>query len=225
MAEKKVKEQKKTSPEPEERAAPMATPAAAPFPAPAKGGLSLKLILVIVGAMVIGGGGAFVAMKFLGGPKAEVSATAGDEFSGTVATPVEAEEPIVAPTKGEAPAAGEGGHGGAAEPGAEGAGATAGPQIVNLDPFTTNLNDGTGRTFLKVSMGLEVSDQAAANELAKVLPNVTDRILMLLSSQTKESILTLDGKERLRSQILREANTFMVTNKINRVVFSQFIVQ
>ncbi|MDR2301933.1 MAG: flagellar basal body-associated FliL family protein [Deltaproteobacteria bacterium] len=221
MAEKKTKEAKKPAPEMEKPTAP-----AAEAPAPAKGGFSLKLIVIVLAAMVVGGGGAFVAMKFLGGSQTEQAQIPADEFSETVTTAVETEEPIVAPTKGEAPAPAEGGggHGAPAAEGGEGA-AIVGPQIVNLEPFTTNLNDGTGRSFLKVSMGLEVSDQGAADELKRVLPNITDRILMLLSSQTKESILTMDGKERLRSQILREANTFMTAHKINRVVYSQFIVQ
>ncbi|MDR2386276.1 MAG: flagellar basal body-associated FliL family protein [Deltaproteobacteria bacterium] len=221
MAEKKTKEAKKPAPEMEKTAAP-----ASEAPAPAKGGFSLKLIVIIVAAMIVGGGGAFMAMKFLGSSQSPSAQSPGDEFSETVTASVTEEEPIVAPTKGEAPAAAEssGGHGAPAGEGGEG-GAAVGPQIVNLEPFTTNLNDGTGRSFLKVSMGLEVSDQAAADELKKVLPNITDRVLMLLSSQTKESILTMDGKERLRSQILREANTFMTAHKINRVVYSQFIVQ
>ncbi|MDR2368644.1 MAG: flagellar basal body-associated FliL family protein [Deltaproteobacteria bacterium] len=220
MAEKKTKEAKKPAPEPEKAAAPAPE---AGSEAPAKSGGRMKLILIIVGAMILGCGGAFAAMKFLSGPKQQAAAPAPeDEFSQTVVVSTETEEPIVAPTKGEAPTGGEGGHG--APAGGEGA-VPDGPQVVALDPFTTNLNDGTGRSFLKVSMGLEVGDQASADELKAALPNVTDRILMLLSSQSKESILTMDGKERLRSQILREVNACMTAHKVQRVVYSQFIVQ
>jgi flagellar FliL protein len=218
MAEKKTKEPKKPAPEPESGAK---APPVAPPETAAKSGRNLKLILIVVGAMVVGGLVSFAAVKLFLAPKAEVAqAVPGDEFAGTV-NPDETDEPIVAPTKGEAPAAG-GGH--AAAP-AEGEAVADGPQTVTLEPFTTNINDGTGRRFLKVSLSLEVDNQAGADELKKMMPNIQDRILMLLSSQTMESISTIDGKERLRSQILREANTFMAANKIRKVNYSQFIIQ
>jgi flagellar FliL protein len=221
MAEKKAKEAKKPAPEPETAQA--ATPVAVATE-PKKGGLNLKLILIVVGAMVIGGAGAFGAMKFLSGSKAPAPEGAQvDEFSETVPVGESEEEPIVAPTKGEAPASG--GHGAAHAEGAAEGTAIEGPQTVVLDPFTTNINDGTGRRFLKVSLSLEVADQAGADELKKMMPNIQDKILMLLSSQTMESISTLEGKERLRSQILREANTFMHASKISKVNYSQFIIQ
>ncbi|MDR1109663.1 MAG: flagellar basal body-associated FliL family protein [Deltaproteobacteria bacterium] len=223
MAEKKPKEAKKPAPEPE--APPSKGEGAGE--APARGGGKLKLIVIVVAAMVIGGAGAFAAMRFLSGPKDGThQAQEGDEFSQTVAqAPPEAEgeEPIVAPTKGEAP--GGGGHGAPAAEG-EAAAAVAGPQTVDLKPFTTNLNDSSGRRFLKVSLSMDVDDQAAADELNRRMSDITDKILMLLSSQSMESISTVEGKERLRSQILREANAFMPNrNEIKKVKYSEFIIQ
>jgi flagellar FliL protein len=218
MCAKISKDPKKPAPMPEATTAPAEPTAETP-----KKGLNLKLIIIVLAAMIIGGAGAFGAMKFLSSPKEPVvEAPPEDEFSETVT--VETEEPIVAPTKGEAPVA-SGSHG--APEGGEGEVVTevVGPQTVELKPFTTNLNDSSGRRFLKVSLSVEVDNQAAVDELNKMMPDIQDRILMLLSSQSMESISTVDGKERLRSQILREANTFMANNKIKKVKYSEFIIQ
>ncbi|MDR1678063.1 MAG: flagellar basal body-associated FliL family protein [Deltaproteobacteria bacterium] len=217
MAEKKTKQAKAPAPEPE---APPAKFDSADVPK--KSGLNIKLLAIVLVAMVVGGIGAFAAMKLLSGPKPEPMAQEfGGEFADQTAASEE-EDPIVAPTKGEAPAAG--GHGASGGEG-EGAAVVEGPQIIPLDPFTTNINDGTGRRFLKVSLSLEVEDQAAADELKKMMPKIQDKILMLLSSQSMESISTTEGKERLRSQIMREANIFMGKYKIRKVNYSQFIIQ
>ncbi|MDR1051397.1 MAG: flagellar basal body-associated FliL family protein [Deltaproteobacteria bacterium] len=222
MAEKKGKP---TKPAPEAEAPAAAPPAAAEAP-PKKGGGRMKLIIIVVAAMVIGGAGAFAAMKFLLAPAAP-QAESGDEFAQTApaghGTP--AEEPIVAPTKGEAPASG--GHGSGGGEGGEGEGAAEadGPQTVDLKPFATNLNENSGRRYLKVTISMEVDNKAAADELNRLMPDIQDKILMQLSSLTSQDVFTVDGKERLRSQILRLTNSVMVDNKVRKVKYSEFIIQ
>jgi flagellar FliL protein len=187
----------------------------------------LKLIIIVVVAMVIGGAGAFAAMKFIFAPPAQEAASA-DEFSQTASTSHggESEEPIVAPTKGEAPAGGGGGHGGSAEGGeGEGAAEVDGPQTVDLKPFSTNLNENSGRRYLKVTISMEVDNKAAVDELNRLMPDIQDRILMQLSSLSSQDVATVEGKERLRSQILRLTNQVMVTNKVKKVKYSEFIIQ
>ncbi|MDR0354759.1 MAG: flagellar basal body-associated FliL family protein [Deltaproteobacteria bacterium] len=224
MAEKKTKEAKKPAPEAEAEA-PATKSVEAPAP-PAKGGGKLKLVLIVVGAMVLGGVGAFAAMRFLSPPAVQTSADSGDAFLNE--TPVDdsdSEEPIVAPVKGEAPAAG-GGHGAASGAAGEETAALEGPQTVDLRPFSTNLNESSGRSrYLKVSISMEVDGQAGVDELNRKMPDIQDKILMLLSSLSSQDVATVEGKERLRSQILRIANTYMTENKVSKVKYSEFIIQ
>ncbi|MDR3153777.1 MAG: flagellar basal body-associated FliL family protein [Deltaproteobacteria bacterium] len=202
-----------------------------------KGGL-VKILIIVAAAAVAGGGGAVAAMKFLGGGgpssagQAESAPAYGDPEPGAAeegppAVGADPEEPIVAPSKGggqgAAPAAGS--HGAAGGEGAAAAAADAGPVSVKLEPFTTNLNDTSGRRFLKVTIALEVENQAAADELEKVMPDITDSILILLSSQSPDDISTPDGKERLRSQILTRSNGFMKAHKIRKVKYQEFLMQ
>jgi flagellar FliL protein len=220
MAEKKPpKEAKKTAPPPEPETESKAPPAEEGAKS-AKSG-KLKLIIIVVAAMVVGGAGAFVASRFLGGKAPEQAAPAGDEFSQTIASEKVDEEPIVAPSKSKPE--GAGGH--SAEADGEAPPAPAGPITVELKPFTTNLNEPSGRRFLKVTIGMEVDDQAASDELNRMMPDIQDSVLILLSSQSAEDIGTVDGKERLRSQILLRTNSFMRDHKVKKVKYSEFIIQ
>jgi flagellar FliL protein len=199
-------------------------------PTPAKGGASFKqLIIIAVIALVMGGGGAVLAIKFLS-PPAAVDGAAGSVGSATPesvtsATAEESEEPIIAPTKSgsheaaAAPAAGGQGEGTAEE------GPQLGPITVKLDPFTTNLNEASGRRFLKVTLAMEVENTEASDELNSVMPDIQDSVLILLSSLSSEDISTVDGKERLRSQIRNRANNFMKKYKVQRVKYLEFIIQ
>ncbi|MDR2455170.1 MAG: flagellar basal body-associated FliL family protein [Deltaproteobacteria bacterium] len=221
MADKKPpKEAKKTAPPPEPESDSKATPAE-------EGGKSgksgkLKLIIIVVAAMVVGGAGAFAASRFLGSKAPEQSAASGDEFSQTIVNERVDEEPIVAPSKSKPEGSG-GGHSAAAD--GEAPPAPVGPITVELKPFTTNLNEPSGRRFLKVTIGMEVDDQAASDELNRMMPDIQDSVLILLSSQSVEDIGTVDGKERLRSQILLRTNSFMRDHKVKKIKYSEFIIQ
>ncbi|MDR2422591.1 MAG: flagellar basal body-associated FliL family protein [Deltaproteobacteria bacterium] len=221
MSEKKAQEPKKK--EAEEKAADSGAKEA---PSGGRGG-SLKIAIVAVAAMALGGVVCFVLLRTILAPPA--AAPSGEAApAATETAQAEAEEPIVAPTKGGSEvgqaAASGGSHAGT--PPAEGAAAAeTGPITVELKPFTTNLNEPSGRRFLKVAVGLEVENQEAADELNRKMSDIQDSILILLSSQSIEDIQSVDGKERLRGQILNRTNGFMTKNKVKKVKYSDFVIQ
>ncbi|MDR0549697.1 MAG: flagellar basal body-associated FliL family protein [Deltaproteobacteria bacterium] len=218
MSEKKAQEPKKK----EEEKSSEGTPSP-----PAKGGL-VKIVGVAVAAMILGGAGAFILLKTVLAPPpsdAPVVATEREEAS----PKVEEGEPITAPTKsgsevGHGAPAASSGHGAA---GGEGAAAPveAGPVTVELKPFTTNLNEPSGRRYLNVTVALEVDNQEAVDEVNKKMSDIQDSVLILLSSQSVEDISSIDGKERLRSQILNRINGFMTKNKVKKVKYLSFVIQ
>jgi flagellar basal body-associated protein FliL len=57
------------------------------------------------------------------------------------------------------------------------------------------------------------------------MSDIKDSILILLSSQSPEDIGNVEGKERLRSQILNRTNNYMSKNKVRKVKYSEFIIQ
>lgn len=195
--------------------------------APKKKGGPLKLIIIGVAAMVIGIGGTVAVMTLLGGgsaPPAEV------QDSAVEAAPAEAgEAPIEAPRRADseaaAPAAsGEEGAGG--EGAGEGeAAAPVGPQNIELKPFIANLGDGGGKRYLKLTMSVEAETPELAAEINQKMPQFRDLILMLLSSLSYDDISSLDGKMRLRNQMLNRLNTQLSSGKVKNIYFSEFVVQ
>lgn len=192
---------------------------------PKKSPLKMILIIVVV-ALAMGAGGAFVGVKLLAPhPPAAEGAAAREESpaAASESSPGDEEEPLTAPSKAPARAgAGAAPSEGGAE---EGVAAAQGPVTVKLDPFTTNLNETSGRRFLKVTLSMEVDSQDAADELNRVMPAVQDSILILLSSLSFDDISTVDGKERLRSQILKKTNDCMKINRVRKVNYSEFVIQ
>lgn len=102
------------------------------------------------------------------------------------------------------------------------------PVYTDLKPFTVNLNDSEGR-MLYVGLSLQVSDDEAVKALTQHLPEVRNRILMMLSSQKAENLDTPQDKERLANE-LRDAlmapfDTSAIAINVRQVLFTDFIVQ
>ena len=187
--------------------------------APAKKGGKLKLIIIVVAAMAVGGGGAFAALKILGGGSPPPVVEAGAETPPPAQPGTDSETSIAPPTnnvpkkaEGDA-AAGEGAE--AVEP--------AGPVNIEFKTFVVNLGD--GKRFLKLTMSVEADTPELEQEINAKMPQFRDIILLLLSSLAYDDIATLDGKMRLRGQMLNRINTQLSSGKIKNIYFSEFVVQ
>ncbi|MCE9638727.1 MAG: flagellar basal body-associated protein FliL [Betaproteobacteria bacterium] len=88
------------------------------------------------------------------------------------------------------------------------------PQFMPLDPFTVNLQLEDNPQFLQVGLTLRVADNAAVDAIKLHMPEVRDRILLLLSSQKASTLLTLDGKRRLATDIVTSINGILVPSSI-----------
>ncbi|MDR1488116.1 MAG: flagellar basal body-associated FliL family protein, partial [Deltaproteobacteria bacterium] len=179
MAEKKPKETKK-APAPPDNAAPEQD-----SPKGKGGGGKLKLIVMFLAAMIVGGGLTFGALRFFfsSPPAAEAPLEAQTQQEAPAPSTLEEAQdgsPITAPSKTSSSSSGSS-HA-SSEGGAEGDAAAEGPVTVELKPFTTNLNEPSGRRVVKLTIGLEVENQIAANEVNRQMSSIRDKILMLLSS-------------------------------------------
>lgn len=79
------------------------------------------------------------------------------------------------------------------------------PTFVPLDPFVVNLADRDAERYAQIGVTLEIDDPKVAEELKAYMPAIRNNILMVLSAKTAHELLERDGKERLASDILREA--------------------
>jgi flagellar FliL protein len=104
----------------------------------------------------------------------------------------------------------------AAEDGADGAEApvkaaahaapTTPPAYLPLDNMVVNLADPGGERVAQIGITLQVTDAHASDTVKAYLPTIRSGILMLVSQRTAEELLKPEGKEKLATDILREAS-------------------
>lgn len=93
-----------------------------------------------------------------------------------------------------------------------------------LKPFIVNLADRSGKRYLKLTISMELAGEEAKTLVNKRLPQIRDSVLILLSSLTFDDISTVEGKMRLRTQIVSRCNTYL-EGKLRNVYFTEFVVQ
>jgi flagellar FliL protein len=97
--------------------------------------------------------------------------------------------------------------------------------VFALKPFVVNLADKKSRRYLKVTMKLELSSEELLEEVDKRRAQLRDVVLTLLSSKTAAEISTLEGKFLLRQDIIKRVNVNLVTGKVTKVYWEEFVVQ
>jgi len=100
-----------------------------------------------------------------------------------------------------------------------------GPEF-KLDSFIVNLiDDGRGPRYLKTEIEFELESPDVETELKGRLSQIRDEILMLLTSKRVTDVETADGKRILKDEIFTRVNKILVTGRIKRVYFTEFVIQ
>jgi flagellar basal body-associated protein FliL len=203
--------------------------------APAKSRLPL-IAGGVVALLLLGGGGTFFVLRKGDAPaeeSAEHSAKDAEEKPSEHGEAHEAKadaehaEPAAA-EHGEAAAEGHAAAADGGEHGAAGGGEHGGvpaPQFVSIDSFVVNVSDGESDRFLKVKIDLEVSSADVGKEIEQRMPQVKDIMIGLLSSQNATTVRSMEGKDRLREQVLTRLNAVVRTGVVRQVLFTEFVVQ
>lgn len=103
------------------------------------------------------------------------------------------------------------------------------PVFATLEPFTVNLQQEGSEQFLQVSMTVQVIDEKALEEVKLYMPQVRNRILLLLSSKKASEINTAEGKKKLAEEIAAQIRApFSKQAKpqeVDNVFFTSFVIQ
>lgn len=98
-------------------------------------------------------------------------------------------------------------------------------------PFVVNFKD-RGRTrFLQVAMQVMARDPKVISAIETHMPLIRNNILLVLSNQDSETLLSADGKESIREQILAELKRILVHEigrtgeKVEGLYFTSFVTQ
>jgi flagellar FliL protein len=109
-------------------------------------------------------------------------------------------------------------------PGGQGQAAALGT-LFPLDTFIVNLADQERSRYLRVTMDLELAAPADTEKLNQRLPQVRDRILMLLPSKRFADISSIEGKTALRDEMIGKLNGLFSRSVITDIFFTEFVVQ
>ena len=97
--------------------------------------------------------------------------------------------------------------------------------VMELEPFLLNLADLNELRFLKVSIKLELDRPEEKTDFQSKIPAIRDALLVLLSSKESQLLRTVNGKRRIREEIMSRVNGVMSKRKIANVFFTDFIIQ
>lgn len=193
----------------------------------APGGSKKKMIILIVVAMLVAVGGAVGATMFLMGGKADKAATADKEHAKSDEGDGDEESADAEEEGDDEEVADE-------EGGDEEGGKPAAPLYVPLDPaFVVNFQDKNQRTkFLKAEISVVAKSAKVQEAITAHMPAVRNSVVMLLSRQIYEDLMTTEGKEKLRTDALAEVQAVMkkqagkkVGKGVKDLYFSTLVMQ
>ena len=98
-----------------------------------------------------------------------------------------------------------------------------------LENFTVNLQLEDSPQYLQVGLTLKIADSAYTDAIKLNMPDIRNRILLLLSSKKASQIVTLAGKQALVDEIMRETaqalGASVPAGGITSVLFTSFVIQ
>ena len=119
-----------------------------------------------------------------------------------------------------APVASSGGHG---EEGGKGS------LFYAIDPpLVVNFEDGSAVRFLQISMSVMAHTQKALDSVTQNMPLIRNDLLLLMSNRDYTSLMSREGKEKLRLEALaaiRAVQKKQGGDDVEDVLFTSFVVQ
>ncbi|HKX10126.1 MAG TPA: flagellar basal body-associated FliL family protein [Stellaceae bacterium] len=98
--------------------------------------------------------------------------------------------------------------------------------FLDLPDLLVNLNS-TGRkaSFLKISVSLDLEDQADTARIQAVMPRIIDNFQVYLRELRVEDLRGSGGIYRLREELLARVNAAAAPVKVKDVLFKEMLVQ
>jgi flagellar FliL protein len=96
--------------------------------------------------------------------------------------------------------------------------------LYRLEPFIVNLVDDQGIRYMKLQLQLELKDMDELT-MERNIPKIRDSLVVLFSSKRFDEIATIEGKARLREEVLYRLDRILGEGKAQAVYFTDFVVQ
>ena len=117
----------------------------------------------------------------------------------------------------------------AAGHGEEGAGAKGAAVYFAIDPpQVVNFEDGSAVRFLQITMEVMAHDPKAIESVQKNIPLIRNNLLLVMSNRNSQSLMSREGKEKLREEALAELRAVQKKQggaDVDDLLFTSFVVQ
>lgn len=121
---------------------------------------------------------------------------------------------------GEKAAEGEGGGGESGE-----GGAVAGPSFLKVPDLIVNLNSEGQPRYLRLSVQLELANEADMKAVEAVLPRVIDQFQTYLRELRVQDLRGSKGMYRLQMELLARVNAAAAPTEVKDVLFQEILIQ
>jgi flagellar basal body-associated protein FliL len=95
-------------------------------------------------------------------------------------------------------------------------------------PLVVNFEDGSAVRFLQISMEIMAHDEKAIDSVQKNIPVIRNNLLLLMSNRNYQTMLSREGKEKLRDEALAEVRAVQKKEgspDVDDLLFTSFVVQ
>ncbi len=103
------------------------------------------------------------------------------------------------------------------------------PAFVDLDTFTVNLQPQSEGQFLQTTLVAKLKEPTAGDAIKARMPEIKDRVLLLLSSKSAADLGSLKGKQQLGKDITAQIKLALGDKKqadqVAGVLFTSFVIQ
>ena len=97
--------------------------------------------------------------------------------------------------------------------------------MVKLTPLVINLNEASGRHYIKTTIVLEIGQKEWVQEIEKRIPSLADMVISTLCDKRLEDLKRPQSREEIKKQILAGAQKTLQSPKIKQVYFDEFLFQ
>jgi flagellar FliL protein len=97
--------------------------------------------------------------------------------------------------------------------------------IHPLGTFIVNLLDPGNLRYINCRIELEVEDSATIKDITDREAVFKDAVISLIGNQSYEDVLGVEGKSRLREELLIRFNRLLPEGQVARVYLTEFVVQ
>lgn len=97
--------------------------------------------------------------------------------------------------------------------------------VVELPPFIVNLADMEQARYLRMTVSVGISEEGEEKPDSLFLTRVKNAMLSVLTTKKSSDVLTVEGKQKLREELLEAAKAASSHPEVKAIYITDFIVQ